>query len=169
VRPGRGGGIVVHRPTAETVARDLALIVRWERTSVQEIVAARALIERSCVRELCRACPPARLERLRRAASRRGAHGGDFLAYNRFHHLLVAMANNRVITQLYRGLIRALYLHIRPALTLRPEHHERSVGAHLAIVDAIAAHDVEVAEAILDEHINAHLIHTEPGPVATFN
>jgi GntR family transcriptional repressor for pyruvate dehydrogenase complex len=169
VRPGRGGGIVVHRPTAEAVARDLALIVRWEHTGVKEIVAARALIERGCVRELCRSCPPARLERLRRAASRRGAHGGDFLAYNRFHHLLVAMANNRVITQLYRGLIRALYLHVRPTLTLRSEHHELSVRAHIAIVDAIAARDVDLAERLLDEHIASHIVYIEPAPAATLN
>ncbi len=156
VRPGRGGGIQIRRPTVESVARDLALVVRWERTTLAEVIRARAMLEAMCVRELCRSCLPSRLRRLRHAAARRGTNPYDFSPYNRFHHVLVATANNRVVTQLYRGLFRALYVHLKAAPELSDERHDASVRAHEAIVDAIEARDADLAERLVSSHIESH-------------
>lgn len=162
VRPGRGGGIRIRRPTVDGVARDLALMVRWERTNVSEVIKARQMLEGTCIRELCRSCPPTRLERLHRAASRRGIGQRDYTPYNRFHHILVASANNRVVTQMYRALHRALYCHIQPPPALSAGHHETNVRAHEAIVEAIEARDAEAAQRLLDAHLESHLRYMAP-------
>ena len=166
VRPGRGGGIHVRRPTADSVARDLALIARWEHTNVDEVIAARRMVEVMCVRELCRSCSPARLERLRKAAERRGVGAHDYTAYNRFHHILVATANNRVVTQLYRGLFRALFEYMKEPPAFSLQRHADHTRAHIAIVDAIAQHDANLAERLIGEHIHSYLRYESEMPDA---
>ena len=153
VIPGRGGGIRVRRPSVDTIARDLAVLFRWERHDLREIMKTRSLIEISCARELCRSATPGRIRALRRSAARR-ASNVDMAPYARFHHLLVASTGNRFLLQTYRALCQALYVEITHAAPVLNAEREACQRDHCEIIDAIEARDPDAAE----WHLTSHLI-----------
>jgi GntR family transcriptional repressor for pyruvate dehydrogenase complex len=153
VTPGRGGGIRVRRPSVDTIARDLAILFRWEHHDLSEIMKTRSLIEIACARELCRSATPARIRALRRSAARR-ASAGDTAPYARFHHLLVASTGNRFLLQTYRALCQALYVEITQAAPALNAEREACQRDHCEIIDAIEARDADAAE----WHLTSHLV-----------
>jgi len=178
VKPGRGGGIRVRRPSVDAIARDMAILFRWEHHSLEEIMQLRRIIEVSCVREICRAAYPPRLRRLRRYAGSFDPPAGDgTMPYARFHHLLVAGANNRPLLQMYRAICQAIYLDVATSTPACAAEHQTCVREHHAIVDAIESGDVDLAEWRLSTHlVGSHLeaflhvyreaAHLEPRTVA---
>lgn len=161
VTPGRGGGIRVRRPSVEAIARDIALLFRWEGHDLEEIVQTRRAIEVWCVRELCRTPNAGRLRRLRRSAAAPASGSGERGSpYALFHHLLVAGAENRSLLQMYRAICRALYLDVVLCVVSGAEDHATCVAEHHAIVDAIEAGNADLAEARLSSHLTGSHLQT---------
>jgi GntR family transcriptional repressor for pyruvate dehydrogenase complex len=156
VHPGRGGGVRVRRPDIGAVARDLAIILRWEGRGIAEIVEARRMIEVACVRALCTRRDRGAVDRLRRAAAWRG-HSTSDEGYRSFHHLLVAEAGNWVLLQTYEALRRALYDEILPPPGMNVDDHRVCSLAHRRIASAVAAGDPDLAEMRLSRHLDAFL------------
>ena len=70
----------------------------------------------------------------------------------RFHDLLAQMTGNANLVAAYRRLVNELHLYRREALAHGPGSFPISTLEHLAIVDAIAAGNAELAATLLYEH-----------------
>ena len=146
-----GEGLVTYRPRRGYVVTELAL------ADLEEVYALRTLLETEALRRGVAAGDPGRRPGARRAAAacRAAARAADLAARleanRRFHDLLYALAGSRPLSRLIDLLwdsteaYRALYY----ALPGEVAEADRS---HDAIVDAVAAGDVDAVVALQDEH-----------------
>jgi DNA-binding FadR family transcriptional regulator len=86
-------------------------------------------------------------------AGERGDHGQVAECDADFHRLVLAAARNRALGSLGRGIIDNTW-HARLAVFARPVNVERSLQHHRAIVDALAAGDLERAAELDAAHHN---------------
>jgi DNA-binding FadR family transcriptional regulator len=163
IRRTQGSGTYVRAPSADVFAWYFDLSLTLGYVSVDEVHAARTLLERENVRraaEVASAEDVAELERLRQAMSAPGSTPEQQLAADHeFHRRLAHAARNPVMTLVFEGLARLL----RVALDRRRRMVRTSPGAqrtmdrlHGAIVDALRARDPERAVRAMEEHFSVH-------------
>lgn len=75
-----------------------------------------------------------------------------------FHACFVAACDNRQISIIYQRLIQKMFLiRLINLEAVGPANTIRSLTEHLAIIDALEAHDVDRAVAALDQHLQGAL------------
>jgi GntR family transcriptional repressor for pyruvate dehydrogenase complex len=159
---GAAGGTFVRLPEPESVAAtvgdSISLWFNAGSTSVAEVNAARAWIERGCVVMAAARPEPADLEQIREAVEAMEAPGiamDDMLALDIDFHVAVCRAARNAILEL---AMTAIHI-VRPYTNtmLMPLLNIATIAAqHRAIYEAIARGDVAAAEAAFDTHM-AHL------------
>ncbi len=78
----------------------------------------------------------------------------DYYPLNvRFHDRLAEFTGNRTLVSAYRRLINELHLYRRETLARGHGSIPTSTAEHAAIVEAIAAHDADLAGRLLYEHV----------------
>jgi len=165
VRRGGGGGGRVQAPGVGMVAAYAALLLQYRGTRVQDVHAARALIEAPAAGMLAdRGAEPGLLETLRHALDEE-AQAEDELALTqaegRFHRLVVDLAGNRVLSMLSAVANRLIAQQVErlrqggpPRRRVRPGFAEAH-RAHGRLVELIAAGDRVNAELFWRKHLDA--------------
>lgn len=159
-RTGPRGGVFVAEPGLTLrLARSL-MQVSGARTEVADALAVRDVLEPAVIEAAAAARPgEADLAGLRRAMrALRTAHGTpDFYRCNlEFHAEVAGLCENDVLRTIYEGLLNAVrarepHLELLPGQNRRALHASR-VRVHQAILDAIAAGDVNAARAAATGH-----------------
>ena len=141
-----------------TVPRRGILVVRKNRREIIEMVQAWAALESMAVRLLIQTATDdeiAGLHELMRkfeAAQSPADNLSDYSAANiQFHQMIISLSKSQVLA----GMTDNLLLHVRGirALTIgRHDRARRSIEDHLAIIKAIEARDVDLAERLARDH-----------------
>ncbi len=125
---------------------------------LEEVYAARRLIEGHAARALCQAGAgaPADLDGLAEAMEVAGREQDWFTVARLdrdFHRAIVGAHGNTVLAELYDALrSRQQRVAVR-ALQIRPQRVPEIDAQHRAIIAALAANDEDRAAALLDEHL----------------
>src|SRR5579884_1363451 len=130
VRRGMGGGVFVRRPDYENIARSLRLILRFNRDTPGTLLEARRELEALC----------ARLTAARE---------------NLVFHLGVVRATRNAVLQVLVEALRSFLYDTTVHLYYSRDKIAEAVDAHAKIVDALAAHDPELAARRMSKHLAA--------------
>lgn len=160
MRRGPNGGLVVAAPDAGPATRALVIYLEFLETSVEDLLAARLLLEPLAARLAARTVSEEGITALREVldAERAGLDTGP-LADDRIHTLLGRLSGNPVLGLFTEVLIRLTY---RYARTSRRTSKEAVLAAksdthrwHDEIIDAVIAGDAAAAESSLVAHLGA--------------
>lgn len=168
IRRGKHGGPVIKHPTPDTAAYHFGLLVHARQTSLEDLAAARNLVEPLCAEQAARRRDHRRIGRQLQALSAEMEQAiEDGLAFTRlsadFHHELVKAAGNQTL-QLLVGVIESIW-NIQeldwaesavgegqyPAMNLRRE----ALRAHSRISKAIEDGDPAEAVRLTRGHLKA--------------
>jgi DNA-binding GntR family transcriptional regulator len=135
-----------------------AKVRRVDHEEAVEILQARAVLEGLAAREAARRASDAQVAELRDilAAMRERLDAGDLLGVSErnatLHSTIMAIAGHRTVARLV-GSLRSQLVRFQYRTILQPGRPERSFGEHTRVVEAIAAHDADTAEAAMRAHL----------------
>ncbi|MBB2913038.1 DNA-binding FadR family transcriptional regulator [Streptosporangium becharense] len=164
LKPGPGGGPVVQRPDAASLATTLSLLLQFENAPFRTIAEARAGLEPMTARLAAERMSDERLTALKDSVDTMRKHLGDhavFLDENkRFHDIIAHGSGNAVFGYLVDALLEILD---GSAIgTDYPEARQATVHkAHLQIYRALKTRDPEAAATAMAGHIEEYLRHAE--------
>lgn len=166
VRRGLRGGAVVHRPRAELATRYAGIVLQSEGTSIEDVLAARAVLEPAAVRALAERPDPAVLGRLREMLERMdpAADPTEVVGSStRFHLALVEATGNRtlglvagVLGTLSEAAVQSFRDDRRPERTETARAAFRAYGRLLDLVEAGRGAEAEELMRSLMSHVLAH-------------
>lgn len=158
LKPGPNGGPIVQIPDGSSLTTSLSLLLQFHKTSFETIIETRVALEPGMARQAAERMSDEDIEELREVlAGERAAHGDQakFLRQTRRFHTLIARGSGNIIfSMLFEALVDIL-----DGAALGVVYSERQRGAtidvHAQIVDAIANHDPDVAEAAMATQMQA--------------
>lgn len=150
-----GSGVYVTRNDDVLVVASPDFTGTVTRKLLQDLIAARMLLELQCVRDAVRHATPSHLAEMRRLLQEAGEHLHDNNVQHSsnmgFHRQIAAASNNAVLAQLIDVLVELFSEEQR--LILGIFSRERDHQEHLGILAAIEARD----EALGVERMRSHL------------
>jgi DNA-binding FadR family transcriptional regulator len=156
IRTGRRGGPVVSRPTAADFSGALKFILQFEHTSFQELFTARITVESAVARLAAERATEPEIAALQASVDALAADLDDAsfgrLENARFH-AAVARAGRNVALRFFVDATRVTSDETAAKLLYVRRRRSPHVTAHQQIVDAIAAHDPDAAEAAMRAHL----------------
>ncbi|GAA5236593.1 FadR family transcriptional regulator [Verticiella sediminum] len=165
-RPGRYGGTVANRPTAEHLADQVNVFVRGRRIGLHEIVAAREAIEPMLARyaALHRTDEDLALLRASTAAMEAAVHElPRFLEANVRWHLAVAQASHNQILQAFiQSITHLIHEATQVEEVAAAETRAMVVRAHRSVLAAIEAGDADAAQRRMQRHVMAYSQQLDP-------
>ncbi|ABW11723.1 regulatory protein GntR HTH [Parafrankia sp. EAN1pec] len=153
VRRGAHGGARVHTPDGQVAARYAGLVLEHRHTTLADVHTAHTLLEPAAVRLLATHHTDTTLTTLHTALT----HPDP----THFHHQLLEHAGNQTLTMIAGMLRHILDTHTttpHPTHTTPHNHHD-----HTHLLDLIARHDTDAAEA----HWRTHIATTPSQPPST--
>jgi DNA-binding FadR family transcriptional regulator len=157
-RAGRGGGATVRRPTSSTHTRSLAMLMRFDGTTLQELLEARRAIEPLCSRLAAERITEEQLAELRGMLGQMAAMVGDRLAYLavqvQFHLLIGHAAQNSILRIYATSLAELTYEQIQRVPFTRGDL-EAGIEGCAAVLEALEQHDGAWCEHRLAKHLAA--------------
>jgi DNA-binding FadR family transcriptional regulator len=157
VRRGMGGGVFVRRPDYENIARSLRLILRFNRDTPGTLLEARRELEALCARLAAERISQEELEALRASVERHRQSPDSVTAAreNLVFHLGVVRATRNAVLQVLVEALRSFLYDTTVHLYYSRDKIAEAVDAHAKIVDALAAHDPELAARRMSKHLAA--------------
>ncbi|HWU23741.1 MAG TPA: FCD domain-containing protein [Nocardioides sp.] len=160
IRPGRGGGAFVRRPTGHQLATSALLVVRGTHVSLASLLLTRAAVEPTCAGLAALRRTPADLGALEEAdgAMRAACDVATFLQANVDWHMAVARAScNELLAGLMEALAGLIYDATGHAGTVDAQVRTETCRAHRAITAAVRTGDRELARHRMQRHVEAYL------------
>jgi DNA-binding GntR family transcriptional regulator len=136
-----------------------AFVARPTPEEASQIYEARRLIEREIVADVAQHCTAADIRRLRehlrqqRQARDQGDRGEYIRLLGEFHLIIASFGGNAVLRELLGQLIARTSLLM--ALYVPDQKHSCSVEEHEALIDLLAAGDIDNAKWCMDSHLHA--------------
>lgn len=162
-RPGPGGGLVIQRPSLDSLAHSLSVYLRFNDVPFVAVLKAREVIEPALAAEAALRGSEDDFRAMAESIARMEPHGEDqaaFIAENRVFHSIVARASGNQVLETFWGMI---------SLLAHGEHHgvrytfgnrQHVIAAHQRILDACRQRDARAAAAAMAEHVGEleHLV-----------
>jgi DNA-binding FadR family transcriptional regulator len=150
----RGSGLIVREFSLQALLENLSY-GHFDLAELVEIMEIRRVLENGMVEETMTRMPAATLADLQEVVAemgRQAEQGNPFFAQDRrFHQLLFTPLGNSTVLK----LLDVFWLTFSKASThadLQDRNPDRTYRDHVAILDAIAAHDIDGARRALDRH-----------------
>jgi GntR family transcriptional repressor for pyruvate dehydrogenase complex len=161
-KPGPGGGPVVGKPGADTLAATLALLLEFENARYRSVAEARAAFEPVMARLAAQRITPDRLAELEKSLDDMEAGIEDDEIYldtnERFHDTIAWASDNPLFGLLIDVMVGGLDLSGAVHGIQYPVRRRLAVlKAHRSIFDAIQAKDGDLAESAMRDHIDEYL------------
>ena len=154
----RGGAHVITDLKPEKLIRPLHFLTSMEDYDPAVHYQARDVIDCQLIRIACEAATDEDIAKVQLLAEKGAATVNDPIAFRlldfEFHSALNAAAHNILLLRMSQALYE-LGLNWRRAATQRPENVARSIAEHTEIAAALAARDVDRAEAAQRTHIQS--------------
>ena len=155
LRPGRYGGPVVRRPDATDLASSLVLAFYANRSSIIDVMDARAILEPALAGLAAQRITPEELKQLKdnvtRARSPQATADSAVSDSEEFHNVVFEAAGSPVLGLLAASLHRIIASRASP-IVITPEWIPRVASAHQKILTALARHDAAKASKLWAEH-----------------
>jgi GntR family transcriptional repressor for pyruvate dehydrogenase complex len=157
IKVGAHGGAFVARPTSDQVGHGLAHLVALSSMTAEQVTEARLVFELGIVPLVVQRATEEDIDVLRTmtaqhaVALRTGAYTMQMSAD--FHIRLAACTHNGAIEMVMHSFQGPLLMSLLTAQTVAPLMGRRGGQEHVALIDAIAARDVEKAEIIMATHL----------------
>lgn len=156
VRAGRHGGAYVTRPKIERLATILDAILSVEKTTTDELLEARAVMEPLAVRLAATRATPEDLARIKECVDRAADNrdNPEIIAEEsaRFHVLVAEATGNGVISALTATTQQLIFSRVTDALRTEIDG---TIKAHQRIYEAIRDGDPETAARRMTRHVAA--------------
>ncbi len=156
-RVGARGGAIVQVPSAAIIGEGLLDMVSLDALDAAEVTEARQVIEYGVVPLVCERATERDLAELREIcdrAERAVANGRYDMRYSaEFHIRFARAAHNRALDVLVESFQGPLRRSLDQAQAVAPAMGRRGTREHRALVDAVAAGDIEGARAIMSMHL----------------
>lgn len=157
IRVGARGGAFVTSPTSQQVGEGLADLLNLSPLTARDVTEARQVFELGIVPMVVERATDEDIADLREMLRihREALDSGDYeMAMSaEFHVRIAASTHNPAIEMLVQSFHGPLLMSLLTAKELAPLMGQRGAEEHAAIVDAIAARDVERATSIMSEHL----------------
>lgn len=157
IRVGARGGAFVTSPTSQQVGEGLADLLNLSPLTARDVTEARQVFELGIVPIVVERATDEDIADLREMLRnhREALDRGDYeMAMSaEFHVRIAASTHNPAIEMLVQSFHGPLLMSLLTAKELAPLMGQRGAEEHTAIVDAIAARDVERATSIMSEHL----------------
>jgi DNA-binding FadR family transcriptional regulator len=165
VRHGYRGGVFVAEPGGLPLLSAIDASLRLDHVGVDELYDARRLIEPMLARMSTERDAPALAAELRvnvEAAEARLAAGHSAIGLNvEFHAILARSSGNRVVTLIMRAILDLVLEGRERQPPEDPSLTRQAVAGHRQIVEAVAASDGRLVEALMLAHLMR--VHERPG------
>ena len=162
-RPGPRGGLVVRRPTLDTLAHTFSIYLRFNRVPFAAVLQAREVVEPALASEAARQGTEDDFRELEASIERMKKIGEDqaaFVAENRLFHAIIARTGANKVLDTFWGMLSALAHGEHHGVHYTFGNRRHVIAAHQAILDACRQRDPAAAAATMAEHIGAleHLV-----------
>lgn len=159
LRPGPGGGIIVRRPSIDTLAHGLSVFLRLNDVPFVTVLKARAAIEPALAFEAAVNGTEEDFAALEASISRMkddAAHDeAAFLEENRVFHGLVARASGNKVLEAFWSTMGILASGEHHGVHYSAANRAHVVKAHQRIVEACRRRDGDAAAAEMKRHVSA--------------
>lgn len=159
IKTGRSGGAFVQKPSQESVADSVALLIRGRKIRIPALLETREAIEPFCARLAAKHRTDEDLARLDEANEAISVDGSlaDFLQANVDWHVAVAVAShNEVLTGFMLALSRAIYASTDNQGFVDAEVRRTAARAHRTITEAIRDQDADAAVRRMSRHVHSY-------------
>jgi len=156
IRLGRNGGPVVRHPGTADFAAPLALVLAFQRATLDDILVAREAIEPAAAGLAALRRPDEAVDELRRSAARILEAPDDhdvMLRENAFFHARIADLSGNAVLRVFIDSVKSL-LEDASLTVDYPASRRQALGhAHDAIVESIAVRDAAAATEAMRVHL----------------
>ena len=161
---GMGGGARVRRPSAGMAARYASLVLQTQGTTMEDVFAARTVIEPAAVRRLATTRDTAAIAELRRLHEAEAAIVGDPVRFPaaaaRFHEAVIELTGSKTLTLIGRVLLELVESNNRETMQrlsarARTEAAADALREHAQVLALVEAGDAEAAERVWRRHLDA--------------
>jgi GntR family transcriptional repressor for pyruvate dehydrogenase complex len=160
IKTGRSGGAFVQKPTGESVASSVSLVIRGQQIRIAALLETREAIEPVCAQLAAKYRTEPDLERLEEAnvaIAKESASLTDFLQANVDWHVAVAIAShNELLTGFMLALSRAIYASTDNSAFIDGQVRSTTIKAHRSITKAIRDQDPNAAVRRMNRHVHAY-------------
>jgi DNA-binding FadR family transcriptional regulator len=162
LRRGPSGGAIVQAPDSVAITRSLESLLRFEGTSMEQLMEVRLVVDPVAVRMAAERATPDDLDLLRASLERQRhdrvlvSHEAWFEENLYFHWALASASHNPVVRVLSESL-HDIVLTGGIGVEMTQEERVRSIADHQAVYERIAAHDADGAETALRDHLERSL------------
>lgn len=159
VTRGARGGARVHGPHPSVAARYAGLILQYQRATLEDVQAARAILEPPAAAMLARRRSSKATEELRELCDQEDVAIDDPQTFaelsTRFHERVMELAGNQSLALLVSMLHDIIQSHAASSMEAsnNPKSRRRAVRSQRKLLDLVEAGDVEGAE----DHWRAHV------------
>lgn len=153
MRRGPGGGLVVTAPTLESVIDPVAVYLFYASTQVDHVAEARIALEETVAELATARLTAADVDALEELAVRE--RDGTTSDHRELHARLASITRNPAVEVFVNLLNRLTYLYFPDVSRIRRDTIAATHGAHLAIIDAVLARDVERTRRRMRAHLEA--------------
>lgn len=159
IKTGRNGGAYVRKPSRESVATSVILLIRGRQIRLTDLLEARESIEPQCARLAAKYRTDVDLDALdaANAAIASAESIGAFLLANLEWHIAVATAtHNELLTGFMLALSRAIYSSTDTKGFIDDDVRRTTTSAHRSITRAIRDQDPDAAVRRMVRHLHTY-------------
>jgi GntR family transcriptional regulator, transcriptional repressor for pyruvate dehydrogenase complex len=159
IRVGARGGAFVTAPTSRMVGEGIADLISLSSLSALEVTEARMVFELGLVPLVCERATEEDIAALyaicdRSSVALETADEYPLALSAEWHTRFAHATHNRAIGLLAESLHDPMIRSLQQARSTEPTHGRRGVEEHRALVEAVAARDVERATELMSVHLN---------------
>src|SRR6201997_498738 len=160
VRAGRAGGAFVQRPTTQSMANSVTMLIRGQKIRLADLMETREALEPFSAELAARKRTDDDLAVLDRANDDLANPDADlpaFLQANLDWHVGVALAShNELLIGFMTALSHAIYAGTENSAFVNEEVRETTVRAHRSITSAIRSRDADTASRRMRRHVHSY-------------
>ncbi len=157
IRVGARGGAFVTAPSSRLVGEGISDLITLSTLTAVEVTESRMVFELGIVPLVCERATEEDIAALYEICDRsKAALAGDDYPLElsaEWHTRYAQSAHNRAVTMLVESLHGPLIMSLERARRAAPLHGRKGVKEHRALVDAIAARDIDKATALMRVHL----------------
>lgn len=153
MRRGKGGGLLVLRPTLDSVTDAVSVYLFYVGAEIDEVFDARIALEQLSAELAATRLTERRIADLRALVA--GEQAGTMRDHRALHNLVADVTGNPALALFVDVLNRTTMLYLPAAARLSNRTLDESRNAHHAIVDAILAGEPSLAGSRMRKHLSA--------------
>jgi DNA-binding FadR family transcriptional regulator len=156
IRSGRGGGPVVRLPRSSDLGDALMLLLQFQRSTLNDVIEARLLIEPMAASASAQGITPSKLEELQHTVDTMLKDIGDeatFIHENNQFHSLIGRSLNLPVIEIFMDSLKSVHDGVAQGVRYTPERIKAIARAHQRIIKEIAARDSVAAAESMTEHL----------------